>query len=75
MDEKGWRSIPEEVSHWHTCAIKLEDSIWSMDGALDTKLKVMDMLETWEWFRKSPDWIKSKYVLGLLSLCDTPLLH
>ncbi|RXN10171.1 CMT1A duplicated region transcript 1 [Labeo rohita] len=54
---------------------KLEDSIWSMDGALDTKLKGMDMLEAWEWFRKSPDWIKSKYVLGLLSLCDTPLLH
>ncbi|KAK2876194.1 hypothetical protein Q8A67_020290 [Cirrhinus molitorella] len=52
-----------------------EDSIWSMDGVLDTKLKGMDMLEAWEWFRKSPDWIKSKYVLGLLSLCDTPLLH
>ncbi len=52
-----------------------EDSIWRMDGALDTKLKGMDTLETWEWFRKSPDWIKSKYVLGLLSLCDTSLLH
>ncbi|XP_073685094.1 F-box and WD repeat domain containing protein 10B [Garra rufa] len=52
-----------------------EDTIWSMDGALDTKLKGMDMLEAWEWFSKSPDWIKSKYVLGLLSLCDTPLLH
>lgn len=54
---------------------KPEDTIWSMDGALDTKLHGMDMLETWEWFRKSPDWTKSKYVLGLLSLCDTPLLH
>uniref|UniRef100_A0A673JVD6 F-box and WD repeat domain containing 10 n=1 Tax=Sinocyclocheilus rhinocerous TaxID=307959 RepID=A0A673JVD6_9TELE len=52
-----------------------EDSICTMYGALDTKLKGMDMLETWEWFRKSPDWIKSKYVLGLLSLCDTSLLH
>lgn len=54
---------------------KPEDTKWSMDGALVTKLHGMDMLETWEWFRKSPDWTKSKYVLGLLSLCDTPLLH
>ncbi|XP_077056463.1 F-box and WD repeat domain containing protein 10B isoform X3 [Siphateles boraxobius] len=54
---------------------KPEDTIWRMDGALDTKRLGMDMLETWEWFRKSPDWTKSKYVLGLLSLCDTPLLH
>ncbi|XP_043109355.1 CMT1A duplicated region transcript 1 protein [Puntigrus tetrazona] len=51
-----------------------EECIWSMDGALDTKPKGMDA-ETWEWFRKSPDWIKSKYVLGLLSVCDTSLLH
>ncbi len=54
---------------------RAEDSIWRTDEALDTKLKVMDTLEIWEWFRKSPDWIKSKYVLGLLSLCDTSLLH
>ncbi|XP_059387548.1 F-box and WD repeat domain containing protein 10B isoform X2 [Carassius carassius] len=52
-----------------------QDSMCTMYGALDTKLKGMDTLETWEWFRKSPDWIKSKYVLGLLSLCDTSLLH
>jgi len=55
--------------------IKPEDTIWRMDGAMDTKLHEMGMLETWEWFRESPDSTKSKYVLGLLSLCDTPLLH
>ncbi|KAG1955203.1 CMT1A duplicated region transcript 1 protein [Pimephales promelas] len=54
---------------------KPEDTIWRMDGAMDTKLHEMGMLETWEWFRESPDSTKSKYVLGLLSLCDTPLLH
>ncbi|XP_067285795.1 F-box and WD repeat domain containing protein 10B isoform X2 [Pseudorasbora parva] len=59
---------------------KPEDIIWSSghnghNRALDTNLHGMDMLDTWEWFRKSPDWTKSKYVLGLLSLCDTPLLH
>uniref|UniRef100_A0A8C1CSH8 Uncharacterized protein n=1 Tax=Cyprinus carpio carpio TaxID=630221 RepID=A0A8C1CSH8_CYPCA len=54
---------------------RAEDSVGTMYGALDTKLKGMDTLDTWEWFRTSPDWIKSKYVLGLLSLCDTSLLH
>uniref|UniRef100_A0A8C1XBF7 F-box and WD repeat domain containing 10 n=1 Tax=Cyprinus carpio TaxID=7962 RepID=A0A8C1XBF7_CYPCA len=54
---------------------RAEDSVGTMYGALDTKPKGMDTLDTWEWFRTSPDWIKSKYVLGLLSLCDTSLLH
>lgn len=44
-------------------------SSWSV------KLHGMDMLETWEWFRKSPEWTKSKYLLGVLSSCDTHLLH
>ncbi|KAA0724965.1 F-box/WD repeat-containing protein 10 F-box and WD-40 domain-containing protein 10 [Triplophysa tibetana] len=46
-----------------------ETSSWSV------KLHGMDMLETWEWFRKSPEWTKSKYLLGVLSSCDTHLLH
>lgn len=53
-----------------------EDIMWSMDGGgLDGKIHGIDVLETWEWFRKSPDWTKSKYVLGLLTLCDTHHLH
>ncbi|XP_073774886.1 F-box and WD repeat domain containing protein 10B isoform X3 [Danio rerio] len=53
-----------------------EDTMWSMDGGgPDGKIHGLDVLETWEWFRKSPDWTKSKYVLGLLTLCDTHLLH
>lgn len=39
------------------------------------KVHGMDMLETWEWFRRSPDWTKSKYLLGVLSACDAHLLH
>lgn len=39
------------------------------------KLHGMDMLETWEWFRKSSEWTKSSYLLGILSSCDTHLLH
>nr|XP_055031631.1 F-box and WD repeat domain containing protein 10B [Misgurnus anguillicaudatus] len=34
-----------------------------------------DMMETWEWFKKSPEWTKSKYLLRVLSLCDAHLLH
>lgn len=39
------------------------------------KLYGIDMLETWEWFRKSPEWSKSNFLLGVLSLCDTHLLR
>ncbi|KAL7869519.1 hypothetical protein AOLI_G00135070 [Acnodon oligacanthus] len=35
----------------------------------------MSMVDTWEWFSKSPSWTKSNYLLGVLSLCDTELLH
>ncbi|XP_036427711.1 CMT1A duplicated region transcript 1 protein [Colossoma macropomum] len=35
----------------------------------------MSMMDTWEWFSKSPNWTKSNYLLGVLSLCDTELLH
>uniref|UniRef100_A0AAR2L096 Uncharacterized protein n=1 Tax=Pygocentrus nattereri TaxID=42514 RepID=A0AAR2L096_PYGNA len=35
----------------------------------------MSVMDMWEWFSKSPNWTKSSYLLGVLSLCDTELLH
>ncbi|KAK5851125.1 hypothetical protein PBY51_001944 [Eleginops maclovinus] len=35
----------------------------------------MDLHEIWDWFTKSPDWIKSRYLCRLFSLCDTELLR
>uniref|UniRef100_A0A4W5PRK3 F-box and WD repeat domain containing 10 n=1 Tax=Hucho hucho TaxID=62062 RepID=A0A4W5PRK3_9TELE len=48
---------------------------WSQDRALDTKLLGMEMVGTWDWFSRSHHWTKSNYLLGILSLCDTGLLH
>uniref|UniRef100_A0A673WY50 F-box and WD repeat domain containing 10 n=1 Tax=Salmo trutta TaxID=8032 RepID=A0A673WY50_SALTR len=48
---------------------------WSQDRALDTKLLGMEMVDTWDWFSRSHHWTKSNYLLGILSLCDTGLLH
>ncbi|XP_051529787.1 F-box and WD repeat domain containing protein 10B [Myxocyprinus asiaticus] len=57
---------------------KPEDTISTtqrMGRTPDAKMHGMDMLETWEWFRKSPSWTKSNYLLSILSFCDTSLLH
>uniref|UniRef100_A0A3B1JC25 F-box and WD repeat domain containing 10 n=1 Tax=Astyanax mexicanus TaxID=7994 RepID=A0A3B1JC25_ASTMX len=35
----------------------------------------MSMMETWDWFIRSPDWIKCSYLLRLFSLCHFELLH
>ncbi|XP_035657132.1 F-box and WD repeat domain containing protein 10B isoform X2 [Oncorhynchus keta] len=48
---------------------------WSQDRALDTKLLGIEMVDTWDWFSRSHHWTKSNYLLGILSLCDTGLLH
>lgn len=48
---------------------------WSSDRALDTKVLGAEMLDTWDWFSRSHHWIKCNYLLGILSLCDTDLLH
>lgn len=48
---------------------------WSQDRALDTKLLGIEMVDTWDWFSRSHHWTKSNYLLGVLSLCDTGLLH
>ncbi|XP_078147049.1 F-box and WD repeat domain containing protein 10B [Centroberyx gerrardi] len=47
----------------------------SPDRALNGNLLGMEMVETWDWFSSSPDWIKSKYLFRVLSLCDTELLR
>ncbi|XP_042253949.1 F-box/WD repeat-containing protein 10 [Thunnus maccoyii] len=35
----------------------------------------MDMNEIWDWFSSSPDWIKSRYLCRLFSLCESELLR
>ena len=47
----------------------------SSNRALDRKLFSADVVETLNWFSCSQDWIKSSYLLSVLSLCDTGLLH
>lgn len=43
--------------------------------ALDPKVLRDHITQTWDWFRCSSNWIKSNYLMGILSLCDTELLH
>ncbi|CAL8302794.1 unnamed protein product [Lota lota] len=47
----------------------------SSNRALDRKQFSADVVETLNWFSCSHDWIKSSYLLSVLSLCDTGLLH
>ncbi|KAK6301661.1 hypothetical protein J4Q44_G00277140 [Coregonus suidteri] len=56
-------SVPEDMT------------TWSQDRALDTKLLGMEMVDTWDWFSRSHHWTKYNYLLGILSLCETELLH
>lgn len=43
--------------------------------ALDPEIVRDQITQTWDWFRYSSNWIKSNYLMGILSLCDTELLH
>ncbi|KAL0983783.1 hypothetical protein UPYG_G00132750 [Umbra pygmaea] len=53
-----------------------EDMVtWSSDRGLDTKVLRKDIMDTWNWFSRSSYWTKFNYLLGILSLCDTELLH
>ncbi|KAM4623588.1 F-box and WD repeat domain containing protein 10B-like [Polymixia lowei] len=53
-----------------------EDTVTcSSDRALDRNLLAIEMVETWDWFSRSHDWIKSNYLLAVLSLCNTELLR
>ncbi|XP_051274727.1 F-box/WD repeat-containing protein 10 isoform X2 [Dicentrarchus labrax] len=45
------------------------------EGALDGKPRGMNMSQIWDWFNGSPDWIKSRYLCRLFSLCDSELLR
>ncbi|XP_033975548.1 F-box/WD repeat-containing protein 10 [Trematomus bernacchii] len=35
----------------------------------------VNLHEIWDWFTSSPDWIKSRYLCRLFSLCDSELLR
>ncbi|XP_062298242.1 F-box and WD repeat domain containing protein 10B [Scomber scombrus] len=45
------------------------------DRAPNNKPLGMDMNEIWEWFSSSPDWMKSRYLCRLFSLCESELLR
>lgn len=45
------------------------------NSAQDAKLFGKEMLNTWEWFKKSPNLTKANYLLKLLAFCDANLLH
>ena len=40
----------------------------------ETELE-LEITNYWEWFSNSPYWTKSNYLLGLMQLCETHLLH
>ncbi|XP_035389452.1 CMT1A duplicated region transcript 1 protein [Electrophorus electricus] len=45
------------------------------DGTLDPDLLRVSVRKTWDWFRNSPPWTKSRYLMRILSLCDTELVR
>lgn len=45
------------------------------DRATDGKPLGMDINAIWDWFSSSPDWIKSRYLCRLFSLCESELLR
>ncbi|KAG5262886.1 hypothetical protein AALO_G00280070 [Alosa alosa] len=47
----------------------------SSNRALDPKILKDDIRQTWDWFSHSSNWTKSNYLMEMLSLCDTELLH
>lgn len=52
-----------DASHCNSC------------GALNPKILRDEITQTWDWFHNSSNWMKSNYLMGILSLCDTELLH
>ncbi|KAL4648602.1 CMT1A duplicated region transcript 1 protein [Arapaima gigas] len=54
----------------------MEDTnTWGSNRALDEEFLRDTILETWDWFCCSKQWTKEVYVLRLLPLCNTELLH
>ncbi|XP_062382976.1 F-box and WD repeat domain containing protein 10B [Sardina pilchardus] len=47
----------------------------SSNRALDPKILKDAIRQTWDWFSHSSNWTKSNYLMGILALCDTELLH
>lgn len=45
------------------------------DRATNNKPLGMDKNAIWEWFSSSPDWMKSRYLCRLFSLCESELLR
>ncbi|KAF3853853.1 hypothetical protein F7725_014541 [Dissostichus mawsoni] len=43
--------------------------------ALEGRPLGVKLHEIWDWFTSSPDWIKSRYLCRLFSLCDSELLR
>ena len=43
--------------------------------ALEGRPLGVNLHEIWDWFTSSPDWIKSRYLCRLFSLCDSELLR
>lgn len=54
--------------------VKVECRDWG-EGGLGARLIRTRMTALWEKFSRSPNWAKSKYLLEILSQCDTELLH
>ncbi|MCI4384555.1 hypothetical protein PGIGA_G00040030 [Pangasianodon gigas] len=50
-------------------------AVSSSNSAPDAALLGKEMLNTWEWFKNSPNLTKTSYLLGLLAFCDAELLH
>ncbi|KAE8577225.1 hypothetical protein XENTR_v10004490 [Xenopus tropicalis] len=45
------------------------------DRALNRRLLLQFMLETWEWLKHAPYWSKANYTLLLLQMCPPNLVH
>ncbi|XP_018521799.2 LOW QUALITY PROTEIN: F-box and WD repeat domain containing protein 10B [Lates calcarifer] len=45
------------------------------DGVMDGKPLGVDVNEIWDWFGNSPDWVKSRYLCRVFTLCDSELLR
>lgn len=55
--------------------VKAGDMVTISSSAPDAKLLGKEMLNTWEWFKNSPNLTKTNYFLGLLTFCDAELLY
>ncbi|KAM3833972.1 F-box/WD repeat-containing protein 10 [Diretmus argenteus] len=45
------------------------------DRATDGHVVGVDVVGTWDWFSKSPDWVKSRFMFSVVKLCDPEVLR